>query len=99
MTVIALGLVTCAAWCCRHDSSLSILNWSTRLRVKWGYTVDKNIGCGYARRAEGASDEWLQSGRYELEVASESSLCCISRHYTIPRPNEFVVRFFAGSPL
>ncbi|MEO5862201.1 MAG: glycine cleavage T C-terminal barrel domain-containing protein, partial [Burkholderiales bacterium] len=37
----------------------------------WGYTVNKNIGYGYVRRAEGVSDEWLQSGNYRLEVASE----------------------------
>ena len=37
----------------------------------WGYTVNKNIGYGYVRRAEGVSNEWLQSGNYELEVASE----------------------------
>jgi sarcosine dehydrogenase len=37
----------------------------------WGYTVAKNIGYGYVRRAEGVTTEWLKSGRYELEVASE----------------------------
>ncbi|MDQ3261378.1 MAG: FAD-dependent oxidoreductase [Pseudomonadota bacterium] len=37
----------------------------------WGYTVNKNIGYGYVRRAEGVSNEWLQSGNYRLEVASE----------------------------
>lgn len=37
----------------------------------WGYTVNKTIGYGYVRRAEGVSDEWLTSGNYDLEVASE----------------------------
>ena len=37
----------------------------------WGYTLAKNIGFGYVRRAEGVTMEWLKSGRYELEVASE----------------------------
>ena len=37
----------------------------------WGYTVKKNIGYGYVRRPEGVSVEWLKSGAYELEVASE----------------------------
>jgi len=37
----------------------------------WGYTVEKNIGYGYVRRAEGVATDWLTSGRYELEVASE----------------------------
>ena len=37
----------------------------------WGYTVLKNIGFGYVRRAEGVDEAWLGSGNYELEVASE----------------------------
>jgi sarcosine dehydrogenase len=37
----------------------------------WGYTVNKNIGYGYVRCVEGVSDQWLQAGSYELEVASE----------------------------
>ncbi len=37
----------------------------------WGYTVKKNIGYGYVRRPEGVIDTWLESGAYELEVASE----------------------------
>jgi len=37
----------------------------------WGYTAEKNIGYGYVRRVEGVGTDWLRSGRYELEVASE----------------------------
>lgn len=37
----------------------------------WGYTVEKNIGYGYVRNPGGVTAEWLKSGRYELEVASE----------------------------
>ena len=37
----------------------------------WGYTVAANIGLGYVRNAEGVSDAFLRSGRYELEVATE----------------------------
>ena len=37
----------------------------------WGYTVGRNIGLGYVRNSEGVTDEFLRSGRYELEVASE----------------------------
>ncbi|MFI4986779.1 MAG: FAD-dependent oxidoreductase, partial [Alphaproteobacteria bacterium] len=37
----------------------------------WGYTVAKGIGYGYVRNAEGVSTDYLRSGRYELEVASE----------------------------
>ncbi|MBI3453726.1 MAG: FAD-dependent oxidoreductase [Rhodospirillales bacterium] len=36
----------------------------------WGYTVEANIGYGYVRRADGVAEDWLLSGRYELEVAS-----------------------------
>jgi 4-methylaminobutanoate oxidase (formaldehyde-forming) len=37
----------------------------------WGYTVAANIGLGYVRNPDGVSDAFLQSGRYELEVATE----------------------------
>ena len=38
----------------------------------YGYTVGKNIGYGYVRNAEGVSDDFLTSGRYELVVAMET---------------------------
>ncbi|WP_421928685.1 GcvT family protein [Neoaquamicrobium sediminum] len=37
-----------------------------------GYTVGKGIGYGYVRNAEGVSDDFLRSGRYELVVAMEN---------------------------
>jgi 4-methylaminobutanoate oxidase (formaldehyde-forming) len=37
----------------------------------WGYTVQRNIGYGYVRNPEGVSTDYLKSGRYELEVATE----------------------------
>ncbi|MEX0852664.1 MAG: FAD-dependent oxidoreductase [Bauldia sp.] len=37
----------------------------------WGYTVGANIGLGYVRNPEGVSDDYLTSGSYELEVATE----------------------------
>jgi len=37
----------------------------------YGYTLAKNIGYGYVRRAEGIDDAFLRSGRYELVVAME----------------------------
>jgi sarcosine dehydrogenase len=37
----------------------------------WGYTVGANIGLGYVKNPEGASDDYLTGGRYELEVATE----------------------------
>jgi 4-methylaminobutanoate oxidase (formaldehyde-forming) len=37
----------------------------------WGYTVEKNIGLGYVRRAEGVDEAFVLSGNYELEVASD----------------------------
>ncbi len=46
-------------------------------RVGWlasggyGHTVERAIGYGYVRHAEGVSDAFVATGRYELEVASE----------------------------
>ena len=37
----------------------------------WGYTVGKNIGYGYVRNGSGVTTEFLTSGSYELEVATE----------------------------
>ncbi|MBL8583778.1 MAG: FAD-dependent oxidoreductase [Rhizobiaceae bacterium] len=37
----------------------------------YGYTIGKNIGYGYVRNADGVSDTFLRSGRYELVVANE----------------------------
>ena len=41
----------------------------------WGYTVETNIGYGYVRNPEGVSTEYLESGAYELEVATRRVLC------------------------
>lgn len=38
----------------------------------YGYTVEKNIGYGYVRNAEGVSDDFLAAGAYELVVAMET---------------------------
>jgi 4-methylaminobutanoate oxidase (formaldehyde-forming) len=46
-------------------------------RVGWltsggfGYTIGKPIGYGYVRNPAGVDPDWLRSGRYELEVATE----------------------------
>ncbi|MEZ5798983.1 MAG: glycine cleavage T C-terminal barrel domain-containing protein [Paracoccaceae bacterium] len=46
-------------------------------RVGWlssggfGHTVGRSIGLGYVRRPEGVDADFVLSGRYELEVASE----------------------------
>ncbi len=37
----------------------------------FGHTVGKGIGYGYVRNTAGIATEWLKSGRYELEVATE----------------------------
>ena len=34
----------------------------------YGYTVGKGIGLGYVRNSAGASDDYLHSGRYEIEA-------------------------------
>ena len=38
----------------------------------FGYTLGRSIGYGYVRNADGVSDDFLLSGRYELLVASET---------------------------
>src|SRR5262245_2452645 len=43
----------------------------------WGYTVAKNIGYGYVRNADGVTDAMLESGSYELEIASERIACAL----------------------
>jgi 4-methylaminobutanoate oxidase (formaldehyde-forming) len=37
----------------------------------WGYTVNANVGLGYVRNPDGVTSDFLASGRYELEVASQ----------------------------
>ncbi len=37
----------------------------------YGYTVERPIGFGYVRNAEGVTDDYLRSGYYELVVAKE----------------------------
>jgi sarcosine dehydrogenase len=37
----------------------------------WGYTVGKYIGYGYVRSPDGVDKDYLQAGRYELEVATQ----------------------------
>ncbi len=41
----------------------------------WGHTINKNIGYGYIRHAEGVSDDYLASGSYQLEVACQLFSC------------------------
>ncbi|MBK6514392.1 MAG: GcvT family protein [Polyangiaceae bacterium] len=44
----------------------------------YGYTVERGLGLGYVRRAEGVSDAFLSSGSYELEVAGDRVPCELS---------------------
>ncbi len=52
-------------------------------RVGWlssggyGYTLGRGIGYGYVRSSHGVSAEFLEGGRYELEVATERVPCTI----------------------
>ena len=41
----------------------------------WGYTVERNIGYGFVRRAAGVDRDFILSGTYELEVATERVHC------------------------
>ena len=53
------------------------------VRVGWlssggfGHTLGKPIGYGYVRNADGVTADWMKSGRYTLEVASERVPCRI----------------------
>jgi 4-methylaminobutanoate oxidase (formaldehyde-forming) len=52
-------------------------------RVGWlssggfGHTLGRPIGYGYVRNAGGVAEDWMKTGRYELEVASERVPCQI----------------------
>ena len=52
-------------------------------RVGWlgsggfGHTIGKPIGYGYVRNAAGVDRDYLSSGRYELEVATERIACTL----------------------
>ncbi|MGA1803920.1 GcvT family protein [Rhizobium sp. HT1-10] len=53
-------------------------------RVGWlssggfGYTIDKPIGYGYVRHPSGVSEDFVLSGRYELDVGMERVPCAVS---------------------
>jgi 4-methylaminobutanoate oxidase (formaldehyde-forming) len=53
-------------------------------RVGWlssagyGYTLDRSIGYGYVRNPDGVSADFVRSGSYELEVATERVRCEVS---------------------
>jgi len=63
------------------DSSARLLGGETILRngerVGWlssggyGHTVGQNIGLGYVRNTHGVDHEYLETGRYELEVQNQ----------------------------
>jgi 4-methylaminobutanoate oxidase (formaldehyde-forming) len=52
-----------------------IVGWLTS--GGWGYTVQKNIGYGYVRNPDGVDSEFLNSGKYELEVATARHSCTL----------------------
>jgi 4-methylaminobutanoate oxidase (formaldehyde-forming) len=41
----------------------------------WGYTLETNIGYGYVRNKAGVDRDYILSGDYELEVATERVPC------------------------
>jgi sarcosine dehydrogenase len=63
------------------DPSIVLLGRETifrdGVRVGWltsagfGYTVGRSIGLGYVRNPDGVTADWVTSGTYELEVATE----------------------------
>ncbi|MGB8811807.1 MAG: glycine cleavage T C-terminal barrel domain-containing protein, partial [Paracoccaceae bacterium] len=70
-----------------EDPAVILLGRETILRdgqrVGWlssggfGHTIGKPIGYGFVRHPEGVSDAFLNSGNYELEVASERVPCTL----------------------
>jgi 4-methylaminobutanoate oxidase (formaldehyde-forming) len=44
----------------------------------YGYTLQRPIGLGYLRHAEGVTDAWALAGRYELVVAEQRRPCRLS---------------------
>jgi 4-methylaminobutanoate oxidase (formaldehyde-forming) len=68
-----------------EDASVVLLGRETIYRngerVGWissggfGYTINKPIGYGYVRSTEVVTEEFLQAGRYELEIAGEMIEC------------------------
>jgi len=51
------------------------------VRVGWltsggfGYSIDKSIGYGYIRNADGVAQDYVLAGEYELEVATKRIPC------------------------
>lgn len=43
----------------------------------WGYSTRKNIGYGYVRNPAGVDADFLESGAYELDVATQRIACTI----------------------
>jgi sarcosine dehydrogenase len=43
----------------------------------FGYTIGKSIGLGYVRHADGVTEDYVLSGDYELEVATERVKCSV----------------------
>ena len=46
----------------------------------YGYTTGKSIGFGYVRNADGVTDEFLASGKYELVIANETKPAKLEMH-------------------
>ncbi|WP_420413963.1 GcvT family protein [Roseibium sp.] len=76
--------------CFTVDPSVVLLGRETIYRngerVGWltsggfGYTVGKSIGYGYVRCQHGVDAEYVTSGEYELEVATERVPCDVTLH-------------------
>jgi 4-methylaminobutanoate oxidase (formaldehyde-forming) len=37
----------------------------------WGFRIEKSLGMGYVNRPDGVTRDWVESGRFEVEVALE----------------------------
>ncbi|MBB3965197.1 GcvT family protein [Rhizobium metallidurans] len=85
---LASGVKKILACFVPDDSDVVLLGRETIYRdgkrVGWlssggfGYTVGKPIGYGYVRNAEGVTEDFVLSGRYELDVARVRVPCQVS---------------------
>ena len=35
----------------------------------WGHRVNRSLGLGYVKHAEGVNKDWIESGKWEIELA------------------------------
>ena len=66
----------CRPICTKTSPARPTFGWLTS--AGYGYTVGLGIGYGYVRNADGVDRTFLESGSYELEVATRRVPCAIA---------------------